>query len=217
MPAAAYLLDLYDTLAHGDWIAWTEELAGLAGVAPEAIAEGFHQTRMRRNTGGYPTSEAALRDVLAFAEAPEPDGELLAKIVAAEGRFDRGIELFDDALPTIAALRAGGARLALVSNCSNSTRQLVDRLGFEELFDAVVLSFELGVRKPDAGIYRAALDGIGAEPAEALFVDDQTDYCDGARALGIDTRLIVRPQWEPPESYSATNGHTVIGSLRELL
>jgi putative hydrolase of the HAD superfamily len=216
MPPTAYLLDLYDTLARGDWIAWTHELADLAGVTPEAIAEGFHRTRMRRNTGGYQSSEEALRDVLAFAEAPEPGAELMATILAAEERFDDGIQLFDDALPTIARLRTDGARLALVSNCSNSTRQIVDRLGFEELFDAVILSFELGVRKPDAAIYEAALDGVGATPAEALFVDDQTDYCDGARALGIETRLIVRPQWEPPEGFSATNGHAVIRSLREL-
>ena len=39
------------------------------------------------------------------------------------------------------------------------------------------------------------------DPADALFVDDQTDYCDGARALGIETRLIVRHEWVPPEGY----------------
>ncbi len=58
------------------------------------------------------------------------------------------------------------------------------------------------MRKPDPGIYEAALEGIGADPPDALFVDDQTDYCDGARALGIDTRLIVRPEWVPPEGYA---------------
>jgi len=172
---------------------------------------------MQRNTGGYATAEDALRQVLAYANATEPDAELMAAIVAAEQRFDDRILLFDDALPTIATLRERGARLALVSNCSNATRQLVDRLGFDELFDAVILSFELGIRKPDPGIYEAALDGLGVDPADALFVDDQTEYCDGARALGIETRLIVRPQWVPPEGYSATNGHAVIASLRELL
>jgi putative hydrolase of the HAD superfamily len=213
----AYLLDLYDTVASGDWYAWTDELAGLAGSTSEAIAEGFHRTRMRRNTGGYPTSEAALRDVLGIAGVADPDPDQMATILAAEGAFDERVRVFDDALPAIAALRERGAKLALVSNCSNSTRQIVDRLGFEELFDAVILSFELGVRKPDAGIYEAALDRIGAAPGNALFVDDQTDYCDGARALGIDTRLIVRPEWVPPEGFTQTNGHTVIASLADLL
>lgn len=216
MPAA-YLLDLYDTVAKGDWWAWTEELAGLAGVSPAAITEGFHRTRAARNTGGYATAEEALRDVLAAAGARQPDPALLARIVAAETAFDDRVQLFEEALPAIETLRERGARLALVSNCSNSTRQIVDRLGLGDVFDAVVLSFELGVRKPDEGIYRAALDAIEASPADALFVDDQTAYCDGARAVGMDTRLIVRPEWAPPEGFAAANGHRVIASLADLL
>jgi HAD superfamily hydrolase (TIGR01509 family) len=217
MPPAAYLLDLYDTLAYGDWWTWTVELAELTGATPEAIARGFHATRLERNTGAYPSAEQSLRHVLEAAGEPEPSPSLLRRAVAAEAAFDERVALYDDALPTIAALRERGARLALVSNCSHTTRQIVDRLGFEELFDTVVLSFELGVRKPDAGIYRAALDGVGARPGEALFVDDQTAYCDGARALGIDTRLIVRPTAHPAEGFAAPNGHRVIASLGDLL
>jgi len=49
-------------------------------------------------------------------------------------------------------------------------------------------------------------------------VDDQADYCDGARALGIDTRLIIRPDAHPPEGFAAsTNGHRVIPDLTALL
>ena len=217
MPPAAYLLDLYDTLAYGDWWTWTVELAELTGVTPDAIARGFHATRLERNTGAYPSAEQSLRHVLEAAGVPGPSPSLLRRAVAAEAAFDERVALYDDALPTIASLRERGARLALVSNCSHTTRQIVDRLGFEKLFDTVVLSFELGVRKPDAGIYRAALDGVGAQPGEAVFVDDQTAYCDGARTLGIDTRLIVRPTAQPAEGFAAPNGHRVIASLGELL
>jgi len=217
VPAAAYLLDLYDTLANGDWWAWSAELAELAGVTPEAIARGFHETRMERNTGVYRSGEDSIRHVLAAAGVPDPAPALVQRILAAEAAFDEGVRLYDDALPTIAALRERGARLALVSNCSHSTRAIVDRLGFDELFDTVVLSFELGVRKPDAGIYQAALAGVGADASEALFVDDQTAYCDGARALGIETRLIVRPTARPAEGFADPNGHRVIASLGELV
>jgi hypothetical protein len=53
MPPRAVLLDLYDTLAHGDWWTWTAELAAIIGRSPEDIARGFHATRMERNTGVY--------------------------------------------------------------------------------------------------------------------------------------------------------------------
>ena len=52
----------------------------------------------------------------------------------------------------------------------------------------------------------------------AVFVDDQARYCDGAAALGIGTRLIVRPSSNPVEGIAAdTNGHAVIRDLHQLL
>jgi putative hydrolase of the HAD superfamily len=129
-----------------------------------------------------------------------------------------GIRLFDDSIPTVRALRADGVRTALVSNCSHNTRPVVARLGLEQEFDAMILSFEVGSRKPQPAIYQAALDAVGGDAAHAIFVDDQADYCDGARALGIDTRLIIRSDAHPPEGFAAsTNGHRVIPDLASLL
>jgi putative hydrolase of the HAD superfamily len=96
---------------------------------------------------------------------------------------------------------------------------VIDRLGLRDAFDALVLSFEVGSRKPQPGIYEAALAALGdVSPSDALFVDDQVRYCDGARALGIDTRLIVRDDAQPSEGVSLeTNGHVVIRNLTALL
>jgi FMN phosphatase YigB (HAD superfamily) len=106
-----------------------------------------------------------------------------------------------------------------VSNCSYNTRPVVDRLKLDELFDAVVLSFEVGARKPQRAIYDSALRSVGdPDPSTALFVDDQAGYCDAARNVGMDTRLILRPGADPPESFSAeTNGHRIVTDLTTLL
>jgi HAD superfamily hydrolase (TIGR01509 family) len=119
----------------------------------------------------------------------------------------------------IRELRTRGVKTALVSNCSHSTRGIVDRLGLTEAFDEVILSFEVGLRKPDAGIYREALRRLGVEPEHAVFVDDQQDYCDGAAAIGIETLMIDRSGLID-RSGDATpdgNGHRVIRDLRALL
>ncbi len=86
-----------------------------------------------------------------------------------------------------------------MSNCDHATRPIVDELGLEREADAVVLSFEVGVAKPDPGIYRAALDAVGAGPEEAVFVDDQAWYCRGAEAIGIRSFMIVRDDAAPAE------------------
>ena len=52
-------------------------------------------------------------------------------------------------------------------------------------FDAIVISAEVGVAKPDAKIYHIILDRLGVAPAEAVFVDDFSENVAGARAVGM--------------------------------
>lgn len=56
-----------------------------------------------------------------------------------------------------------------------------------KLFDQVVLSYQVGVVKPQPEIYQIMLERLNLSPNECIFVDDQMDYCLGARALGINT------------------------------
>jgi HAD superfamily hydrolase (TIGR01509 family) len=214
----AYLIDLYDTLVSSDWDRWRAELSSGAGISLEALDRAFHETRAARNTGVYPSLVESTRAVVLAAGLPD-DPEIVTWWVDMDERFMRdGVTLHEDSLPTVRALRARGDRAALVSNCGPDTRLLVDRLGLEAEFDALLLSFEVGSRKPEATIYRAALDALHAGASDSLFVDDQTEYCDGARALGIDTRLIIRPNAHPPEGFATwTNGHAVITDLAALL
>ncbi len=217
MPAA-YLLDLYDTLVFGEWAAWRAELAAVTGLTEDALAVAYQRTRPERNEGAFESPEADVGALLEAGGMLEPETTLVQRVIQAEASSGDRITLYDDALPTLAALRSRGARTSLVSNCSRGTREIVERLGIADAVDAMILSCEIGTRKPDATIYRNALDAIGAAPHDAVFVDDQTAYCDGARALGIDTRLIVRPTAAPAEGFApTTNGHTVIAGLAELL
>jgi putative hydrolase of the HAD superfamily len=130
---------------------------------------------------------------------------------------ENGVHLWDDSIPTLRGLRARGLRTAIVSNCDHWTRPIVDELGLEREADAIVLSFEVGVAKPDAGIYRAALDALGARPEEAVFVDDQAAYCEGAEALGIRSFLIVREDADPAEGVGIAGNRRVLHDLRSLL
>ena len=68
MPAA-YLLDLYDTLAHGDWISWREELASITGLSQDAIGDAYERTRAARNRGEF---ESPAGDVAAILDAAGP-------------------------------------------------------------------------------------------------------------------------------------------------
>lgn len=88
-------------------------------------------------------------------------------------------------------LRARGKRTAIVSNnLAREQRAKIARIGLEGLFDAVVVSDEVGAVKPDPRIFRETLDRLGCRPGSAVFVGDSwNDDVRGARAAGI------RPVW----------------------
>ncbi len=83
-------------------------------------------------------------------------------------------------------LKGRGRRLAI---CTNNVREWEARwramLPIDEIFDTVVDSAFVGMRKPDPEIYRLTLERLGAAPAEALFVDDVELNCEAAGELGI--------------------------------
>ncbi len=213
----AVLLDLYDTLVWSDWYAWQGHLADRLGITLQEMGEAFSRSRSARNTGATADTEGDLTLVLRAARI-EPRPDLVADLLEWEREMGQSVRLYDDVLEVVRALRERGVPLALVSNCSHNTTPIVERLGLEREFDAVLLSFEVGAMKPDPAIYQEALARLGGpDPPRSVFVDDQVSYCDGAAALGLQTYLILRPEEALEERPVDLNGHRPIESLRPLL
>jgi epoxide hydrolase-like predicted phosphatase len=88
-------------------------------------------------------------------------------------------------------LRAAGYRTALVTNnireFSNGWRAMIPA---GEMFDVIVDSSAVGIRKPDHRIYRMALQQLGVEPEESVFLDDAPGNVEAARALGMHGILV---------------------------
>jgi len=79
--------------------------------------------------------------------------------------------------------------LALLSNATLSLRSLLSELNLLDLFDVVVISAEVGLRKPDPAIYSTAAILAGADVADCLLIDDRDRNVDAAQALGMQTIL----------------------------
>ena len=109
-------------------------------------------------------------------------------------------ELYDDVPDALAALRAAGLRIGLVSNSARDVREFARHHALD--VDAGISSFHHGRTKPHASIFRAVLDLLGVEPVGAAMVGDTiADDIDGARALGMLAILVDReglhPDFEP--------------------
>ena len=84
---------------------------------------------------------------------------------------------------TIRAVRKAGFSTALLSNSWGCDEY--PRADFPELFDAVVISAEVGMRKPEEGIFLHAVQTLGLTPQECVFIDDMQANVDAATACGM--------------------------------
>lgn len=101
--------------------------------------------------------------------------------------------VYDDVVATLSALRARGLKLVVVSNWDSRLRGIAEGLGLAKLVDALVISAEAGVRKPDPGIFKLALEKAGVKPHEALHVGDLAEEdVVGAQRAGVRAVLIER-------------------------
>ncbi|HEY2787827.1 MAG TPA: HAD family hydrolase [Gaiellales bacterium] len=199
----AVAFDYRDTLAEFRWDddLWRRgvramlDLAGIGGGETERAA-GLLRRRFGQHEPGdlreldYP---AAVADMLTALGVAAPTG-LVRRCIEAEYRaWAPARHVHPDALALLDGVRDRGLRCALAANTFDPPELFRADLrgqGIAERVDMVVLSCELGVRKPHPAFYRAVATGLGADPAEMFFVGDRvSDDVLGPAAAGMRTCL----------------------------
>jgi putative hydrolase of the HAD superfamily len=200
---AAVLFDAGHTLIEPHDTALEEAAlaAGLAVGAPE-VAGAFRRAirALNRQLGSVPPT---FRDLVA--------GELLAlglRRRAAEEAFWAVLDRYNSdqalwtkpiagAAETLAALKAQGVRVGVVSNSDGFVAQYLEAAGLLSYCDVIVDSRVLGIEKPDPRIFQHALTELGIAPDGVPFVGDRYDVdVMGARAVGMHG-VLYDPQGDP--------------------
>jgi putative hydrolase of the HAD superfamily len=196
MPSAC-LVDVYDTLLISNWEPHDRVLPALAGIEQRTWLDAYH--RILPATGVGQLTRAELYDLVLRTCGVKPREELIRELVGTHLELLLAhARLFEDSIPFLEGLRERGIAIAIVSNCGEHTRNLITSLGIVALADVVVLSCEVGIIKPSPRIFRLALSELGAQAADAVFVDDQAAFCAGAEAVGVHAVQIVRDGDLPP-------------------
>jgi putative hydrolase of the HAD superfamily len=154
------------------------------GLEPEAVRDRFRADPEAREllagleTGALTVAEFEPR----FAALLEVESERLIE------RLFGGMAPDEAMLEGVRAARRDGVRTGLLSN-SWGAATTYDPALLDELFDACVISSEVGLRKPDPAIYELAAERLGLPPGACVFVDDLPGNLKPARALGMATVL----------------------------
>lgn len=164
------------------------DLQAFVRVALAAYAGGSDPLVVDFETGRMPEGEFAVEFAGRIKEVSgidvEPKG-LVARIFA-------GLSLEEEMFTAVAAVRSAGLVTAL---CSNSWGdELYPRDRFAGLFDAVVISGEVGIRKPDPRIFELTLERAGLDAQASIFVDDHPGHLQTASDLGMATVLHKEPR-----------------------
>jgi HAD superfamily hydrolase (TIGR01662 family) len=197
----------------------------LARPGPELGPEGYVRAGERHGLRLDPTRYETARDAALVDLRRHPDLEhddeiwfrFTERIVRGMGgdadsayacavEITRGWErhenfqLYDDVPAALADLRAAGLRIGLVSNSARDVRDFARHHGLD--VDAGISSFHHGRTKPHASIFRAVLELLEVDPAEAAMVGDTiADDVEGALAIGMHAILLDReglhPGFEP--------------------
>jgi epoxide hydrolase-like predicted phosphatase len=108
----------------------------------------------------------------------------------AEGMVERlfaGVGPDERMAGAVRAARAAGIPTGLISNSWGRTTY--DQELIDELFDAAVISGDVGLHKPEPAIFHLGAERIGVPPGECVFVDDLRENCEGAEAVGMTAIL----------------------------
>jgi putative hydrolase of the HAD superfamily len=232
----AVLFDLHNTTLNGTYVG-----VGIAAVAPvvserwgiatdhvdDAVRVGLHAamaTYHRRDFYLMSDVFAAVFRHVAESVGADPDGtelddlvdQMWAGSIPAARPVDGAIETFD-------ALRESGRRVGIVSWSDDAVFDgLIDQLGFRDHVDVAVCSETARSCKPHPGIFRYALDAVGAAPARSMFVGDSIDQdIVGGNRLGMTTVHVAGTKYASDIGAFGDDPETVpdhrISDLREIL
>jgi putative hydrolase of the HAD superfamily len=182
------ILDTVDAWIRTEQIDRDSYTAVMRAWVTQAYGDGADNPIHALERGECTNEEFELRlaDRLTHADGrPVPADGLLARMFAATALETAMLDL-------VRSLREAGLRTALLSNSwgnGDYPRHL-----FPELFDVVVISSEVGMRKPEERIFRHTASLLGLEPTECVFIDDVQANVAAAEAIGLVARHHREPE-----------------------
>ncbi len=186
MSLRAAFFDFGGVLVRTEDAAPRARLAGRLGMSARELEKlVFEGESSARASLGLISEDQHWRNVASALGLPETETPRLREEFFSGDRTDG--ELID----FLRGLRRT-VKVGLISNAWSGLRVWIAGRKLDDAFDALTISAEAGVAKPDGRIYRLALEGFGVAPQEAVFVDDTAANVDGARAVGMQAIRFTR-------------------------
>jgi putative hydrolase of the HAD superfamily len=209
----AVLFDLDRTLIDRDCaiVSYAMKLRSQLGSRVKGDGDRFVTRFIQLDARGY-SNRRSVFAALTAEFLPEENASSMREIFAKE--FPASVPPFPDSAAVLTTIGRQGLLTGVVTNGSGvSQRTKLVSTGMLPLLNTVIISEEVGCKKPDPKIFYAALSDLNCRPEEAMFVGDSEEAdIRGAKAVGMITVL----RRYPGEDFKTDASHE-IGSLQEVL
>lgn len=193
------LIDFGDTLAYLDETKFREYETALVVTLKKCgyerhlkdLASVLASIYANSSKGELKTPKEFWSLMLTKLRIPEQP-ELLDVLQEVENKHVTSMWKLYEEVPATLGILQQKHKLALVSNCTVGTDKLIRSLGLADFFDCIILSYQVGVRKPDKRMYLEALKCLGLEAKDCAFVADEISDLEGAREIGLETILVLQ-------------------------
>jgi len=180
----ACLFDMGNVLVYFSHAVMCDQIASVCGCSADEVRQALFESQWQHEIERGEISEDEFHR--RWENHLNREIDRAALIRAASDIFTPNHEI----IPVLASLRRQGKRLILLSNTCVSHMDFV-RQQFELLqhFDDFVLSYEVGVMKPDPEIYQSAIEKAGCDAARCFYTDDILENIDAGRTHGLRSEL----------------------------
>ncbi len=170
------------------------EMADALGADTDEFAREWTDAVYPRMAGVFSSTEAALVHICKRLGV-EPSEERIAAGVNNRYEYVRScLSPRSGVVETLSALKDRGYKVGLISNCTEEVSRLWDSMALAPLFDVAILSFDVGLAKPDPRIYELATERLGVGANDCLYVGDGSDgELSGAAQAGMTAVLMRAP------------------------
>ena len=180
MPIKAVIWDIGGVIARTEDRVPRDELANELGVTREYLNELFFSGTegTRAQKGEITTGELIVFIRGQLSLAPDEYTDL-------EERFFAGDQVDYELVDFIRSLKPK-YQIGIISNAWPGVDNQLEIWGIRDAFDVIIGSGDIGIMKPDSKIYQLALERLGVNPEESVFVDDFIENINGARGFGMN-------------------------------
>ena len=175
IPPSILLFDVMSTLVYDPF--WKDLPRNLDTDLKTWLLDKDRHAWIEFEKGNIPTEEVFFERF--FGDSFHPDGKIMKETFFENYKYLDGIpELLEK-------IKQRGVPCHVLSNYPIWFESLNARVGLDQYVEKIFVSYQIGIRKPDIGIYEHVIQKLNVQPQKILFVDDRLENCTAAGSIGM--------------------------------